>query len=169
MTLPFEDNHFDAAVMALVLFFVPDPAKGVAEMARVVRPGGAVTAYLWHPAAAPATPFRVELHELGVTIARPVSAETTQMPALGGLWTGAGLEVVETREIEIRRTFADFGDLWDSTMGISQVEGAVAQLSSGDVEQLKARLRARLPTDAQGRITYAARANAIKGRVPKAN
>ena len=34
MALPFETDRFDAAVMALVLFFVPDPAKGVAEMAR---------------------------------------------------------------------------------------------------------------------------------------
>ena len=37
--LPYSDSSFDAAVMALVIFFVPDPAKGVAEMARVVRPG----------------------------------------------------------------------------------------------------------------------------------
>jgi ubiquinone/menaquinone biosynthesis C-methylase UbiE len=33
--------------MALVIFFVPDPAKGVAEMTRVVRPGGLVAAYAW--------------------------------------------------------------------------------------------------------------------------
>ena len=32
--LLFPDKTFDAAVMALVIFFVPDPAKGVAEMAR---------------------------------------------------------------------------------------------------------------------------------------
>ena len=47
MALPFERQRFDAAVMALVIFFVPDPAKGVAEMARVVRPGGLVAAYAW--------------------------------------------------------------------------------------------------------------------------
>jgi len=34
MALPFPDNLFDLAVMALVIFFVPDPAKGVAEMVR---------------------------------------------------------------------------------------------------------------------------------------
>src|SRR5882672_6821425 len=47
MALPFPDNTFDVAVMPLVIFFVPDPAKGVGEMARVVRPGGTVTAYAW--------------------------------------------------------------------------------------------------------------------------
>ena len=40
MALPFPDDRFDSAVMALVIFFVPEPAKGVAEMLRVVRPGG---------------------------------------------------------------------------------------------------------------------------------
>ena len=47
MALPFPDDTFDAAVMPLVIFFVPEPARGVAEMARVVCPGGAVTAYAW--------------------------------------------------------------------------------------------------------------------------
>ena len=47
MALHFPDHTFDAAVMALVIFFVPDPVKGVAEMARVVRPGGMVAAYAW--------------------------------------------------------------------------------------------------------------------------
>jgi ubiquinone/menaquinone biosynthesis C-methylase UbiE len=45
MALPFPDNSFDLAVMALVIFFVPDPAKGVAEMVRVVSPGGTVAAH----------------------------------------------------------------------------------------------------------------------------
>ena len=47
MALPFADAAFDVAVMPLVIFFVPDPARGVAEMARVVAPGGFVTAYGW--------------------------------------------------------------------------------------------------------------------------
>jgi len=39
MALPFSEDRFDVAVMALVIFFVPDPAKGVAEMVRVFLSG----------------------------------------------------------------------------------------------------------------------------------
>jgi ubiquinone/menaquinone biosynthesis C-methylase UbiE len=45
--LPFEDASFDAVTSGLVLNFVPDPAKAVAEMARVARPDGTVAAYVW--------------------------------------------------------------------------------------------------------------------------
>jgi ubiquinone/menaquinone biosynthesis C-methylase UbiE len=42
--LPFEDNSFDRAFSMLVLQFIPDAARAVAEMRRVVRHGGTVTA-----------------------------------------------------------------------------------------------------------------------------
>jgi ubiquinone/menaquinone biosynthesis C-methylase UbiE len=38
---------FDAALSLLVLQFVPDRAKAVAEMLRVTRPGGLVAAAMW--------------------------------------------------------------------------------------------------------------------------
>lgn len=42
--LPFPDASFDAAVCNLVLLWSPEPERVVAEMARVVRPGGVVLA-----------------------------------------------------------------------------------------------------------------------------
>ncbi len=47
MAIPFAENTFDAAIMGLAIFFVRDPAKGVAEMVRVVCPGGMVATYAW--------------------------------------------------------------------------------------------------------------------------
>ncbi len=47
LALPFDDGEFDVAVMAVVINFVPEPAKGVAEMMRVVKPGGTVATYMW--------------------------------------------------------------------------------------------------------------------------
>jgi SAM-dependent methyltransferase len=38
--LPFEDDDFDTAVVTLVLCTVPDPIAAIAELARVLKPGG---------------------------------------------------------------------------------------------------------------------------------
>jgi ubiquinone/menaquinone biosynthesis C-methylase UbiE len=38
--LPFADDTFDTAVATLVLCTVPDPAGAIAELARVLKPGG---------------------------------------------------------------------------------------------------------------------------------
>lgn len=42
--LPFPDDAFDAAVAAWMLYHVPDIPRGVAELARVLRPGGLLVA-----------------------------------------------------------------------------------------------------------------------------
>lgn len=45
--LPFPAARFDAAVMPLVIVFLDDAARAVAEMRRVVRAGGMVATYIW--------------------------------------------------------------------------------------------------------------------------
>jgi len=45
--LPFEDESFDAAINQFGIMFVPDKALAMAEMARVVRPGGLVAFNVW--------------------------------------------------------------------------------------------------------------------------
>ena len=90
------------------------------------------------------------------------------MEPLRALWSGAGLEQVETREITVQRTFAGFDEFWTtSLMAAGSVGSTIAAMASDDAEVLKTRVRARLPADAVGRVTYGARANAVKGRVPK--
>jgi ubiquinone/menaquinone biosynthesis C-methylase UbiE len=169
MALPFSNAAFDAAVMALVIFFVPDPAKGVAEMARVVCPGGSVAAYAWDMMGGgfPLESVRIEMRALGTTPLSPPSAGASRMDALKELWAGAGLTAIETREITVQRTFANFDDFWATSLKGSSVGPTIAAMPPGDVEVLKTRVRARLPADSAGRIAYQARANAIKGRAPK--
>jgi hypothetical protein len=152
--------------MALVIFFVPDPAKGVAEMARVVRPGGLVAAYAWDILGGGFTlePINAELRDMGINPVLPPSAPASRIAALRTLWTGAGLTALETREISVERTFADFDEFWAISQLSPSLRPTIAAMSSQDMERLKARVRARLAADAAGRITYTARANAITGR-----
>jgi SAM-dependent methyltransferase len=168
MALPFEAGRFDAAVMALVIFFVPLPGKGLAEMTRVVRPGGIVAAYAWDAlgGGSPTQPILAEMPALGFPPPLPPSATASRIEVLRGLWLEAGLEAVETREITVQRTFDGFDDFWNTTTA-STLKHTLAEMPADIVEQLKQRVHARVPAGAQGRITYDARANAVKGRVPK--
>ncbi|MFO0997214.1 MAG: methyltransferase domain-containing protein [Alphaproteobacteria bacterium] len=168
MALPFAQDRFEAAVMALVIFFLPDPAKGVAEMVRVVCPGGTVAAYAWDMLGGgfPLEPVRAELRAMGLEPVSPPSCSVSRMDALRDLWTGAGLEAVETREIAVQRTFADFDEFWTIGLESPSMRPMVAAMTSDDLERLKTRVHARLPADAAGRITCSARANAVKGRMP---
>lgn len=169
MALPFPADRFDAAAMALVIIFVPEPAKAIAEMVRVVRPGGSVATYMWDMLGGgfPVDPVLVEMRAMGLAPPRPPQMDMSRLEALRGLWTGAGLEAVETREITVRRTFTDFDDFWMTQIRFPSVGPLVAAMASVDLETLKSRVRAALPADAEGRVTYGARAHAIKGRVPK--
>lgn len=167
MALPFPDDSFDGAVMPLVIFFVPDPAQGVAEMARVVCPGGLVTAYAWDMDGG-GFPYEVlhnQMREMGVEVPEPPSPDASRLEALRDLWLGSGLASVETRVIIVQRTFADFDAYWTTILGGASVGRQLAAMDADNLARLKTRMRARLPIDATGQITYRARANAVKGLV----
>jgi ubiquinone/menaquinone biosynthesis C-methylase UbiE len=168
MALPASDNTFDAATMALVIFFVPDPARGVADMVRVVRPGGLIAAYAWDITGGgfPLEPIRIEMRAIGLTPRDPPSVEASGIETMRKLWSAAGLEEVETREITVQRTFADFEDFWATSLIGSSIAPTVAAMAPKDVEQLKMRVHARMLADDAGRVTCGARANAVKGRLP---
>jgi ubiquinone/menaquinone biosynthesis C-methylase UbiE len=168
MSLPFPTDTFDAATMALVISFVPDPLKGVAEMVRVVRPGGIVAAYVWDMLGGgyPWEPIRIEMRAMGLSFLNPPSREASRIEVLRDLWTRTSLDAIETREITVQRTFDDFEDFWTVSVSSPSARPIISAMASNDIELLRARVRTRLPGDAEGRITYSARANAVKGQVP---
>jgi ubiquinone/menaquinone biosynthesis C-methylase UbiE len=166
-SLPFADNSFDAASMALVIVFVDDPAEAAAEMARVVRPGGLVATYMWSfPDGFPLRPLGVAMKSLGLNPLAPPNTDAARLENLSKYWEQAGLQSIETRVIRIQLAYADFDDFWQSASAPVGTSGqAIAALSPDVREQLKARLREQLPVAADGRIIYEAIANAVKGKV----
>ena len=167
--LPFAENSFDAAAMALVITFLPDPAKAVAEMARVVRPGGLVATYMWDTLAGgvPLAPLGVALESLGKAPPSRLNPAASRRETMQALWQAAGLQAVETRQIRIPVVYSSFDDFCESNLvPIGPSGQVISAMSSSEKAQLKARLREQLPIGADGRIAYEAFANAVKGRLP---
>lgn len=164
MSLPFSDDEFDVAVMALVIQYIPDRAKAMSEITRVVRPGGTVAAYVW-PAPDEGHPMRLlqeAAKSVGVArVGRPGNHIRT-IEGLIDLFDASGLQDIESRAIDLQPNFQDFDDYWSSQAG-----DTIRDMKSADVERLKTLMRERLPADDHGRISYTARANAIRGRVPE--
>ena len=170
--LPVADGECDAAVSGLVLNFVPEPEKAVAEMRRVLRPGGLAAAYVWDYAG------RMELMRYfwdAAAALDPGAAKLDEGPRfplcrpepLHTLFEGSGLSEVETRPIEVPTVFGDFDDYWSPFLGAQGPAPAyVATLADEARTRLRDELRARLPHGDDGSISLVARAWAVRGRTP---
>jgi SAM-dependent methyltransferase len=168
LALPFGNDEFDVAAMALAINFVPDPSKAISEMKRVVKPGGMVATYMWDLAGKAATqePLREALEAMGVAVQPPPRVEFTRLDTMRDLLVSAGLSDVEGRTIETRLEFDDFDDYWMTNTGLAHAFAKpILEMSETEVEKLKALLREQLPPDSEGRISYIAKANAVKGCV----
>ena len=163
------DAAYDAVASSLVLNFLPDPARGAAEMRRVVRPGGVVAGYVWDyagemqlmrrfwDAAAELDPEAADLDE-GRRMAGCNPAD------LEALFSGAGLEEVETRAIDVPTVFADFDDYWSPFEGgQGPAPGYCVSLPPDRRAALRERLRETLPAAPDGSISLVARAWAVRG------
>lgn len=164
MKLPLADASCDAAVMALVLFFVPQPAVGVAEMVRVVRPGGIVAAYHWDilNGGFPLAAIGAEALKMGLQPPLPPSVEASTIEASTKLWTDAGLRDVQTTQVTVERRFDSFDEYWNVAITGSAMRALFGSLPAEDVALLKSRVRERVKAG-DGPLTLSARANAIRG------
>lgn len=168
LALPFDADSFDVAVMALVIFFVPEPSRGVAEMARVVRPGGEVVAYAWNFTAGgfPYEPIQAELRAMGFKPPLPPHIAVATPAGLSALWAGAGLKGVTTQEIVVDRAWSDFDAYWADTTASGALAATIASLSPAELATLRAQVAARVRKP-NGGVAYESLATAIRGRVPR--
>jgi len=169
LALSFPDNEFDVAVMALVISFIPEPAKAVSEMRRVVKPGGTVATYMWDGVGKGFVqqPLIEALEAMNVEAPPLIAKKNSRISELQNLFDVSGLVEVSTRTIEIQVTYVDFDEFWSSQTGLatSPVQ-AIRKLSRADIERLKDYLKERLSVEPDGRIAYPAHANAVKAVVP---
>jgi SAM-dependent methyltransferase len=169
MALPFGDDTFDVVASALVLHFIPDRTKALAEMRRVAPPGGLVSGYTWERSptskGAPYVPMMKGLQSIGV---EPTTSPTVPEADLDGLRESvmrAGFHDINVTIIEATQSYRDFDDYWQvQTMAFHPIGKSVAALGDKQRGELRDAMRKMLPPDSDGKITYKARAVAFKAR-----
>ena len=172
--LPYPDSSFDSALALLVVNFIPEPQKGVAEMVRVTRDGGLVAAAVWDygggmtmlrtfwDAAVKLDPSASKRHERNMPYIR--------QGELSSLWRKSGLTRVEETGLTITLDFASFDDYFKPFLaGVGPSGSYAAGLGEERQKALEERLRAELLGKGADRpISMQARAWAAKGIVAPA-
>lgn len=170
-SLSYEDASRDIAVAALVLNFVPDRPRALAEMKRVLRGGGTLGFYVWDYPAGGVEFMRA--FWTAATALDPKAAELNEnrrfpfctADGLTGLVKDAGFTAIGIEAIEVPTVFRDFDDYWRPfTLGAGPAPGYCAALSPAAREALKQKLQADLPRAADGSIAMKARAWALSAR-----
>jgi SAM-dependent methyltransferase len=166
-SLPWSADTFDVALAQLVVNFMSDADAGVAEMRRVVHPGGTVAACTWDYSGG-MTMLRTFFDAaLSLDPETPDEARTMRYidpDDLKELWLRAGLDAVENDELVVETSYMDFDDFWEPfTGGVGPAGVYVASLDPDRRAALREECRRRLG-DPAGAFTLSAKAWAVKGR-----
>ena len=167
------DDSTDYTVSALVLNFVPDTHKALAEMRRVTRAGGVVAFYVWdYPGGG--VEFMHAFWQAAVELdpAAAELAEDRRFPdctgrALATLATESGLLDVESCALEAPAVFESFEDFWHPfTLGAGPAPGYCVNLEEAPRQALRERLEQRVVAEPDGSIRMKVRAWGVRARVP---
>ena len=103
--LPFEDSFFDAAVVAQVLCSVPDQAAALAELRRVIKPGGELRFYE-HVLAR--EPRHARFQRLAGHVTPRLAGGCHPDRDTGRAIEGAGFTIERCRRFDFRLSFLDY-------------------------------------------------------------
>lgn len=142
--LPFRDGEFGAALAQLVVHFMSDPVRGVAEMARVTAPGGRVSACVWDHAGGggPLSGFWRVAHRLDDGARGEAALSGAAEGQLVDIFERAGLADVAQTVVESTVALRDFDDWWEPfLLGVGPAGRYVATLDAAGVARLERALR----------------------------
>ena len=152
--LRFDTASFDAALSLLVFNFIPDPGKALAELRRVIKPGGKISAAVWDygegmrmlrtfwDAAVETDPAADQLDEKHMRLCRAGE--------LSALWRQAGLENIREQPIDIEMKFEWFADYWDPfLLGQGPAGSYACRLTRDQLQALRGEVQRRLSLSAE--------------------
>ncbi|SFN58322.1 Methyltransferase domain-containing protein [Mesorhizobium sp. NFR06] len=172
--LPFADGTFDRSLALLVLHFVPETGKAVAEMRRVVRPGGVAAAVVWdHYGGMPGMRMIIDtvaaLSESGRQMRNRYCFQPMMQPGeMKRTFVEQGLADVTEAELMVRMDYENFDDFWAP---IAAGEGPLGKymttLDTAELERVEAAVRdAYQAGRPDGPRSFASVAWACRGIVP---
>ena len=146
--LPFGEDAFDVTLAQLVVHFMTDPVAGLAEMARVTRPGGVVAACVWDHAgsAGPLAAFWRAVHDLDPGATDEAALPGVRQGHLAQLCGAAGLSDIESSSLTVTACFDTFADWWEPfTLGVGPAGAYVSRLAIDQREVLRTKCEELLP------------------------
>jgi ubiquinone/menaquinone biosynthesis C-methylase UbiE len=120
--LQFKDGSFDQTMALLVMNFIPDHNKAIAEMRRVTRPDGVVSACVWD--------YNAGMQMLRFFWDEVVALDPAMAPKderhmklsregqLAELWKKAGLMNVQEKPVAIEQAYTSFNDYWEPFLNV---------------------------------------------------
>ncbi len=161
--LPWPAESFDVALAQLVLTFMNDAPRGVAEMRRVVKPGGLVAVCMWDRKGMDmlAAVHRTQqaLGSTGTTEARTTYRSREEIEAL---FTGGEFADVRTELLEVENEYATVDELWDAIADGAGPAGAWAKALDDEQREAARREFHRQVGDPPGAFTLHGRAWATR-------
>jgi ubiquinone/menaquinone biosynthesis C-methylase UbiE len=148
--LGFPDGHFDAVICVFAIFFVPDMARQVGELWRIVRPGGHLAITTWGPRVLEpgASAWWDAVEEVRPDLVARTSPwdRITEPEAVRGLLRDGGIADAEIVAEAGRQPLRSPEDWWTIVLG-SGFRWTVEQLGPEAAERVRAANLARIRAD----------------------
>ncbi len=146
--LAFADTCVDVALIGLGLFIFPDPAKALAELHRVLRPGGRIVLSVWGPRESVPLISRAQdcIARLlpPPKVARPTVFRLGERDVLAALLREAGFGDVTITPHTFACRFGSADDYWQAFLDLA---GGAAESLSRLPDGMQAKLRAAVADD----------------------